>query len=528
VKLGDVVTVAATGAYRKPRPAVIVQTDALPAEHASVVICQMTSECNDAPDFRVTIDPTARIGRQVGYLGQGYFAFECRFGICNGLSGLAAPAPDFAGPIVFETLSDTDKMARRNVLQLSCFLFLLMLSHRASADARQIALDKQLQENRYQLMVRNGTFGGPGAAFLKKELAAAQFVAIGEEHGTREVPQFVWATCRAMAADGLDALAIEAGPLVTSQLQLWTAKADGVMSLLAFEKRYPDSIAFFDWRQEFDLLSNCRQATVPHTLRLWGLDQEFLGSPKYILQLILDAQPGLPAESIVQQLQTQCAVDTQRGVASGSWQDACMLRLSQPDLVNLQTVLERTGNRRARELAAALIETHHIYSVHESGHSYDANRERALLLKHNFLTEYQQLAATIGKPPRVLLKFGENHLFKGFDETDLNDLGNFVTEFADGLGSTSLHIAVLGIRGEEEAKFGPGRADRAVAKDAAPGALRSFYAEAYRKSWTVFDLRPLRSEFACLGHIDRAVERLIFGYDTLVLIPEVTAQDAVQ
>ncbi len=82
-------TVAASGDYGKPRPAVIVQTDALPAAHESVVICQMTSECSDAPDFRVTIDPTRknglrvrsqvmadkpvtvrreRIGRQVGHL----------------------------------------------------------------------------------------------------------------------------------------------------------------------------------------------------------------------------------------------------------------------------------------------------------------------------------------------------------------------------------------------------------------------------------------------------------------------------
>jgi mRNA interferase MazF len=89
MRRGDVVTVAATGDYGKPRPAVIVQTDALPPEYASVVVCQMTSECSDAPDFRVTIDPTEanglrvrsqvmadkpvtirreRIGRQVGHL----------------------------------------------------------------------------------------------------------------------------------------------------------------------------------------------------------------------------------------------------------------------------------------------------------------------------------------------------------------------------------------------------------------------------------------------------------------------------
>lgn len=58
MKRGDVVTVAASGDYGKPRPAVIVQTDALPAEHASVVVCQMTSDIAEAPDFRVIIEPS--------------------------------------------------------------------------------------------------------------------------------------------------------------------------------------------------------------------------------------------------------------------------------------------------------------------------------------------------------------------------------------------------------------------------------------------------------------------------------------
>jgi mRNA interferase MazF len=62
MKRGDVVTVAAVGDHGKPRPAVIVQTHALPETHASVVICQMTSEIVDAPDFRVTIDPTKTNG----------------------------------------------------------------------------------------------------------------------------------------------------------------------------------------------------------------------------------------------------------------------------------------------------------------------------------------------------------------------------------------------------------------------------------------------------------------------------------
>jgi mRNA interferase MazF len=92
---GDLVIVAAAGDYGKSRPAVVVQTDAFPESHASVIVCQLTSELVDAPDFRVTIDPgpenglrltsqvmadkpvtirRERIGQKIGRVGSGDMA----------------------------------------------------------------------------------------------------------------------------------------------------------------------------------------------------------------------------------------------------------------------------------------------------------------------------------------------------------------------------------------------------------------------------------------------------------------------
>jgi mRNA interferase MazF len=65
MKRGDVVVVAASGDYGKPRPAVVIQTDAFPETHASVVLCQLTSEIVDAPDFRVTVDPSEENGLRI-------------------------------------------------------------------------------------------------------------------------------------------------------------------------------------------------------------------------------------------------------------------------------------------------------------------------------------------------------------------------------------------------------------------------------------------------------------------------------
>jgi len=65
MKRGDVVIVAAAGDYGRPRPAVVVQTDAFPETYPSVVICQMTSDVVDAPDFRVTIEPNEENGLRI-------------------------------------------------------------------------------------------------------------------------------------------------------------------------------------------------------------------------------------------------------------------------------------------------------------------------------------------------------------------------------------------------------------------------------------------------------------------------------
>jgi mRNA interferase MazF len=61
---GDTVIVVAPGDYGKPRPAVIVQSNAIPESHASIVICQMTSDLVEA-DFRITIEPGPETGLRV-------------------------------------------------------------------------------------------------------------------------------------------------------------------------------------------------------------------------------------------------------------------------------------------------------------------------------------------------------------------------------------------------------------------------------------------------------------------------------
>ena len=61
MKRGDLVTVVLPGAYGKPRPAVVVQSDRY-QEMESVTFLPLTSEVLPKQVFRITVSPTAENG----------------------------------------------------------------------------------------------------------------------------------------------------------------------------------------------------------------------------------------------------------------------------------------------------------------------------------------------------------------------------------------------------------------------------------------------------------------------------------
>lgn len=57
MKRGDFVTIALSGDYGKPRPALVIQSDLFDA-HPSVTVLPVTSELREAPLFRIRVEPT--------------------------------------------------------------------------------------------------------------------------------------------------------------------------------------------------------------------------------------------------------------------------------------------------------------------------------------------------------------------------------------------------------------------------------------------------------------------------------------
>ncbi len=403
----------------------------------------------------------------------------------------------------------------------------------ATAQQAETFADR-LAINRYQIDVKDGRLSGAGATVLESALADAQFVLVGEDHGMAQVPQFDAAICALIGPAGFHNLAIEVGPTAAGELDKWVAAGDGASQLAAFEKEYPETIAFYDWSEEYEMLAQCSSAATGGKFHIWGLDQELMGASRILLTRILEQHPGPEATEEAQRLLQKNDDARTKAAKSGNPGELFMLGASDEELARFKELLGHEGNATSQGLLAALIESRQIYQNNMNGNAFDSNRQRSLLMKSNFIREYGKASETEGKPPKVMLKFGGWHLFKGINPLHNNDLGNFVTELADYNRSKSVHILILGMKGKQLHFAGVGQPMQAAEfnlaedKDSDFLYLKPLFDKAGSDGLTMFDLRAFRKHFSSLGTVDREMERLIFGYDFLVVIPNAAASKSIQ
>jgi hypothetical protein len=392
----------------------------------------------------------------------------------------------------------------------------------------QTTFDQKLLEVRYGLRIEAGKLTGNAAPVLEKAISAAQYVLIGEDHITREIPQFAAAVCEAMAPQGLTAMAVEAGPQAAKMVASTLGKPDRVARMAAHTERYPDSVAFLNVREENDLVEHCAQASHNPDFQLWGLDQELMGSAGWLLDQILATRPGSAATAVLTRMKAEEQKDAALAKETGDPTKVFLFAASDAQLSEGTAVLKREGNAAANELFGEFVESHEIYLKNMQG-SPESNSQRARLLKRHFRRDFDAAASKFQRQ-RVLLKFGEWHLYKGFNPLHQRDLGNYIAEMADGQGASSLHICILGAKGTHAAYGGYMRPMKlepfVMAEDEDYHWLKPLVDNQVPNAWTLYDLGRLR--FQKLGAIDPEMQRAIYGYDLLVIVPEFTPAHSIQ
>ena len=107
---------------------------------------------------------------------------------------------------------------------------------------------------RSRLVVGTDTLGGPGGDILRAATVDAQYVALGEDHGTNEIARFADGLFGMLQPHGFNTVAVETGPLVTARLRQWLVEPRGREAYVDFEKAYPGTLAFFGWQSEWAFL----------------------------------------------------------------------------------------------------------------------------------------------------------------------------------------------------------------------------------------------------------------------------------
>jgi hypothetical protein len=193
-------------------------------------------------------------------------------------------------------------------------------------------LEQRLQEVRYGLSVEEGKLSGSAAPVLTSAIAEAQYVLIGEDHLTCEIPQFTKAICNTVAKQGLSGVAVETSPEAAEFVARSLDAPDRWSRMVALAREYPSSVAFMDDRQENDLVAHCARVSDNPKFQLWGLDQNFLGSAGWLIDQMLAKHPGPAADAELIHLKLEEQADAVHARQTGSYNDLFMIAVSDEEL----------------------------------------------------------------------------------------------------------------------------------------------------------------------------------------------------
>ena len=329
-----------------------------------------------------------------------------------------------------------------------------------------------------------------GLKFLLDEAGKNDFFLLGEVHGDNEIPKLLTMLWPAMWKQGYRHIAAEVSPWAAHQLEFApVGKGPDVMGL---------------WTKQ--------EVNFVHTFAgsnqdvIWGCDIEET-QPQLPIAELASLNPGDPELKRMRELtkdgyNRKMAPDLLK-LAEQSKADADTVSNDVPLRENIIETLEVEKNRLGADTKMI------------------AQNERERVMKEQFLKHFR-LGSKAGVSGKVLLRFGRNHLHRGYDARGISTLGNFIAEFALEQGKKTFNVGAFGAGGTARMAGETWNADER--RDEVAFAL---LAERAKYSATIFDLRPLRPLLHQIPSDKRSAlqANLIYwadSYDALICYKTVT------
>lgn len=387
-----------------------------------------------------------------------------------------------------------------------------------AALAQDSTLTRLIRE--YQLpLVQTGTqFSGAGWNKLQQDVTQSQFVVVGENHGTAQIPQFTAALAQVLQTK------VFVGEISPYEAQDLTMLAAQPGAPTAYFRQHPSALSFYSWSEEFKLARQLQGQQV----QLLGIDQENLFAPGRFYTRLAELSKGKATKAYLRRRAATIQAHDRAVLATDPGRST-LLHQSAGSLDSL-AALTRQESPAVRAMVEAYRTSARIYqSASKPGQGMQSHLERIGLMKRNLLRQLRPYQPTGTEAlPKMLLKFGFEHGGRGLSyQAAIYDVGNLVVNLADAQNQKSLHLLVIGHQGRFTSGFNPddhSKNSQAYTPDT-DSPLHLFHAQTTPGAWLVVDVRPLRR--ALIGHklliASPQLERVILGYDYVVVVPETSA-----
>lgn len=378
-----------------------------------------------------------------------------------------------------------------------------------SAEQRA-AIAAAMKEHSYSISLQNGVLVGPGMDFIARNAASAQFVLFGEEHNNKEFPPVMTALFTFLHQhDNFKYFAFESDP-VSSHLASLSPMRGDIAAISQYAAKYPNAFTF-PTDQELQMVADISRISTAHTDALWGLDQSF-----GVLHALdrLRALPEFHSTPKFVELHKQAEEQDLKRPENNQLDYMGTVKTS--DLEELRREMAPADGSEAQFILDNLVSSSQIYGYYYRADAGELTRYfngyvREEQMKHLFMREYHAAQASGERNPKVLLKFGHWHLFRGVDPRHLQTFGDFVTEFAVANGSKAFSLGTY-LRGSwRDVSHQQGLEPIAMATDPV--------------AWTIIDFRALRPAVAAkrFGTLDSNLLMHIYGFDAALVIGDATA-----
>lgn len=373
-----------------------------------------------------------------------------------------------------------------------------------------------LQENRLPLTMRDGP-GGAGWEWLVQGAGEAQFTLVGEEHGVAETAQLSAALFKALRGAGYTRVAIELSPPIAEDIET-AARGGGIQGIKDFFALPGVFGAVYELRPEAEFLAAAVKAAPPNEHVLWGLDREIF-SDRYLIGKLQRRVPRGAREAFARLKEASASAWARHEKDPNP--DNLFGLSGDPALVSEVRARWTNPDRESDGILRTLEESLAISAAaRTSGWAY--GRRRAEWSRRSLAKRLKEERG--GKPPKIMLKFGYNHMIRGANYVNVFDLGAMTDEVAALNGGRAFHILVLPGPGSHQATFGPGRSFVPVATDdfdefrAGDQRLTRVLPNANATGHEVIDLQALRPlAQRGLESWNADVVRTIYGYDAAVI-----------